>query len=140
MIDGVTTTRLYPSNEKLIAHGKRLDPPPTKVYRRLNFVDGIPAEYDWTGVTDETHRRLGGLALQRMSVAMWLRIIEREAQSGTGHIGPVVNLPHPDRECECEACTQAGAWWDEQIDLAAREERPTDEDAILKHLYESGAL
>ena len=84
-------------------------PPPEFVYRRLNFPNGIPHQYDWVGVIDENHRKLGGCGIQRMEVDTWLQVIEREAKREDGHIGPtgVGNLPRPKQTggCECATCT-----------------------------------
>ncbi|MDQ2773665.1 MAG: hypothetical protein M3Y57_01875 [Acidobacteriota bacterium] len=50
--DGKTVTRLYPPNERLIKDGQKMLPPPEFVYRRLNFPDGVPQEYNWTGIPE----------------------------------------------------------------------------------------
>lgn len=109
VVDGKTVTKLFPSNEKLIEHGKTLDPPPDLVYRRLEFVGVIPPEYQWTSNHPEQFER-GGAGVQRMTVDTWLEVIEREKQSGTEHIGPtgVGNLPRPKERggCECEVCAR----------------------------------
>ena len=55
--DGKTTTTLYPSNEKLIARGQKMLPPPEYVYRRINFPEGIPPEYECTGPEDRIGTR-----------------------------------------------------------------------------------
>jgi hypothetical protein len=85
-----------------------MDPPPELVYRRLNFVHGVPPAYDWTGADPEVRVR-GGCGIQRMDVNTWLNVIEREQASGTGHIGPCGgNLPRPKERggCDCPVCTQ----------------------------------
>ncbi|MDQ2842167.1 MAG: hypothetical protein M3Y72_14230 [Acidobacteriota bacterium] len=105
--DGKTVTRLYPPNEKLIKDGQKMLPPPEFVYRRLNFPDGVPHEYDWTGIPEE-QRALGGCGLQRMTVETWLDVIDREKLLEDGHVGPtgVGNLPRPQEhgECSCRMC------------------------------------
>lgn len=107
--DGKTITEFYPSNEKLIEEGQAMDPLPDLVYRRLNFLDGIPPEYAWTS-NDPDQRAQGGCGIQRMTIDAWLQVIENEKLSGTGHIGPtgVGNLPRPKERggCECPLCTQ----------------------------------
>jgi hypothetical protein len=106
--DGKTTTKLFPSNEKLIEEGKSMDPPPELVYRRLEFVGGVPPEYHWSCERHPERFERGGAGVQRMTVDTWLDVIEREAAAGTGHIGPtgVGNLPRPKERggCECEVC------------------------------------
>lgn len=108
--DGKTVTRLYPSNEDLIKKGQAMEQVPDLVYRRLNFPQGIPAEYRWTANPDAQQVELGGMGTQRMTVDTWLDVIEREAASGTGHVGQtsVGNLPRPKErgECECAICTR----------------------------------
>jgi hypothetical protein len=117
--DGQTITTLYPSNQRLIERGKQMWPAPDYVYRRVNFPNGVPAEYDWVGV-NENRQQYGGCALQRMTPDTWLETIKREGpevlregyQSSTvpNHIGPtgVGNLPRPQERggCECPVCQQ----------------------------------
>ncbi len=95
--DGVTKTQLFPSNEKLIEEGQAMDPPPEMVYRRMNFVNGIPPEYHWA-TTDEDRRQRGGAGIQRMMIDTWLDVIDAEKADPSGHIGPCGgNLPRPKR-------------------------------------------
>ena len=106
--DGQTVTRLFPPNEKLIEQGQAMDPPPELVYRRLEFIGGIPPEYHWSSSSHPERFNTGGAGIQRMTVDTWLEVIEREQASGTGHIGPtgVGNLPRPKERggCDCEVC------------------------------------
>ena len=88
-------TTAYPSNEILIADGQKKWPPPEFVYRRFNFVDGVPEEYAWA-TDDETTRQLGGMGMQRMTVDTWLDLIEEEKELGTGHMLPRLTLPRPE--------------------------------------------
>ncbi|MBV8072426.1 MAG: hypothetical protein JO270_21160 [Acidobacteriaceae bacterium] len=105
--DGKSETKLYPSNEELIKRGQKMWPAPDLVYRRLNFVNGVPPEYEWTR-NDEIRRQSGGRGIQRISVDTWLEVIDQEKESGTGHVGPagVGNLPRPMVRggCDCETC------------------------------------
>ncbi|HTU46008.1 MAG TPA: hypothetical protein VMF91_13145 [Bryobacteraceae bacterium] len=107
--DGRTVTRLFPPNEKLIEQGQTMDPPPELVYRRLEFIGGIPPEYHWSSSSHPERFQTGGAGIQRMTADTWLEVIEREKASGTGHIGPtgVGNLPRPKERggCDCEICT-----------------------------------
>jgi hypothetical protein len=108
--EGKTVTKLYPSNEGLIKEGQRMDPPPELVYRRLHFPNGIPEEYRWVAASHAERFARGGMGTQRMTVDTWLDVIEREAASGTGHVGPtgVGNLPRPKERggCDCDVCTK----------------------------------
>lgn len=85
---------------------------PDLVYRRLNFPEGVPLEYDWTG-PDENLQRYGGIGIQRMTFQTWLEVIRREEAKDEGHIGPTGkgNVPRPKQRggCDCEVCT-ANAW------------------------------
>lgn len=104
--NGKTITKLYPSNEQLIKEGQAMLPPPEMVYRRLHFVGPVPPEYHWT-TDDLTAREMGGMGTQRMTVDTWLKVIEREKE--TGHVGPCGgNLPRPHERggCDCAVCTQ----------------------------------
>lgn len=108
IIDGKTQTQLFPSNAKLVERGKRMMPAPEFVYRRLNFPDGIPSEYDWVGVIDENHRQRGGMGIQRMTVDTWLDLIDAESTREDGHLNPTGNLPRPEEHggCDCDVCTR----------------------------------
>ena len=105
--DGKTVTTLYPSNEELIKQGQGMLPAPEMVYRRMNFVHGVPSEYYWT-TDDPAARERGGMGIQRMTVDTWLEAIEKESASGTGYVGPCGgNLPRPEERggCDCEVCS-----------------------------------
>ncbi len=86
-------------------------PAPELVYRRFNFVNGIPEEYYWTA-DDPQKRQYGGAGIQRMTVDKWLETIELEKNRADGHLGPtaggVGNLPRPKERggCDCEVCTK----------------------------------
>jgi hypothetical protein len=110
MVDGKTITTLYPSNEELWEEGRAMIPPPTLVYRRLNFVDGVPPEYLWT-TNDPVTIEFGGMATQRIRLETWLALIEKEKASGTGHLQGCEIMPRPEERggCDCESCTRAKA-------------------------------
>jgi hypothetical protein len=114
--DGVTRTEYVPSNDELIRENQAAvdkgDAVPRMVYRRMNFPDGVPAEYAWTNLHENETcelaqagewcalcqvRERGGHGIQRMTYETWLRVIEREKESPGGHAGPtgVGNLPRP---------------------------------------------
>ena len=104
--EGATLTTLYPSNDALRQRAQKMAPPPEMVYRRLNFVDGVPIEYYWT--TDDPARRgNGGHGIQRMALDTWLETIAHEERLGNGHVGPCSQpLPRPKSRggCDCEVC------------------------------------
>ncbi len=100
-------TELTPGNDQLRKKLETMDPEPELVYRRMNFPEGVPPEYEWTG-PDENLRRYGGGGVQRMTLETWLRISRLEELKGNGHIGPTGkgNLPRPKEHggCECPSC------------------------------------
>lgn len=106
--DGKPLTKLFPSNDQLLKEAQSMDQPPDLVYRRLDFVNGIPPEYHWTARSTPELFESGGAGIQRMTFATWRDVIERESASATGHIGPtgVGNLPRPAHrgECDCPVC------------------------------------
>lgn len=104
--EGATVTTLYPPNDMLRERAQKMDPPPDLMYRRLNFVDGVPIEYYWA-TDDPTRRQNGGHGIQRMTVDTWLQTSELEERLGNGHVGPCSQpLPRPKSRggCDCEAC------------------------------------
>lgn len=84
---GKTVTTLHPSNEILKQDLEKKWPAPELVYRRMHFVHGVPHEYGWA-TSDERIRVAGGMGIQRMTMATWLKLIEKEKGLGTGHILP----------------------------------------------------
>ncbi len=85
--DGITTTRLWPSNEELLAESKTMDPPPEIVTRMMAFHGGIPRAYRWV------KKEIPGISTGRdqvLTFAEWLTVIEQERERflATGHIGP----------------------------------------------------
>jgi hypothetical protein len=98
---------LTPANDKLRKQVETMDPQAELVYRRLNFPEGVPKEYAWTG-PDENMRRYGGGGVQRMTLETWLELSLSEELKGGGHIGPTGkgNLPRPKEHggCECPSC------------------------------------
>lgn len=133
--DGKTNTKLVPTNDELIERGKRMYPPPDLVYRRLNFVHGVPPEYYWT-TDDPDIRRLGGHGIQRMTVDTWLKVIEDEKKNPEGHIGttPDGNLPRPKERggCDCPVCAKNQAILDRRAEKQWQQEQEEtpDPDAI----------
>jgi hypothetical protein len=106
---GKTVTKLYPSNAELRKKSLEMDPPPDLVYRRINFGAGVPLEYHWT-TKDELRRRQGGHCIQRMALATWLQIIQREELRPGQHLGACgACMPRPKERggCDCPVCTAA---------------------------------
>ena len=140
VVEGKTVTELTPSNEGLIKKGKEMDPPPVMVYRRLNFLHGVPIEYDWVIPTPEM-RRWGGGGIQRMAVDTWLQVIEWEKEYEGGHIGPtgLGNLPRPKEHggCECEVC-KANEEREDGEESTDGEEHGTAEDVTGRPPVEQG--
>lgn len=105
--NGRTVTELTPGNNELRKRTQNMKPQPELVYRRFNFPEGVPSEYDWT-LPDENMRRYGGGGVQRMTVDTWLSVSAAEESNGGEHVGPIAkgNLPRPKEhgECECDTC------------------------------------
>jgi hypothetical protein len=70
--DGKTITTFYPPNAEFERRRLEMDPPPSLIYRRLNFVHGVPKEYNWTNPTPSI-QIWGGCLLHRMKVGLALR-------------------------------------------------------------------
>jgi hypothetical protein len=107
VVDGVTKTTAYPNNEeveKMIARKQEETGRPVElVYRRLNFINGIPEEYKWV-TEDHQVRKFGGLGIQRLRVADWREHILDET---SGHVTPSkFHMPRPEDRggCDCPAC------------------------------------
>jgi len=105
--DGRTVTTCYPPNEEFEQLRLKMDPPPDMIYRRLNFIHGVPPEYLWIEPTPE-FQMYGGLFLQRVTVEEWPEIMEREQTAGDGHVVSA-RFPQPRPEvlgpCPCARCT-----------------------------------
>jgi hypothetical protein len=85
-----------------------MDPAPTLIYRRLNFVNGVPSEYSWTRPDIRT-KTIGGLFLHRMNVEDWPEIYRQEKLLGL-HVLPSthrVDRPAAFGPCPCNECTTA---------------------------------
>jgi hypothetical protein len=117
--DGRTVTALYPANKLLAEEADSMSTKPDLVYRRINFVNGVPSEYRWTNPSDSL-RRFGGMGIQRMRFETWRRAVRTEQAQGTGHLGPVEggNLPRPTARggCDCETCRLNAALLIEETD------------------------
>ena len=113
--NGRTVTELTPANAQLRKQLEEMSERPELVYRRFNFPEGVPPEYEWTR-PDDNMRRYGGGGLQRMTLDTWAALSKGEDSRGDGHVGEtgVGNLPRPKEHggCECAVCR-------ENADLAA---------------------
>ena len=105
--DGRTVTERFPSDEELRKQAEEMERLPTLVYRRLDFVDGVPVEY-WWATRDAQRRQYGGCGIQRMTYQRWLLVVEAEKEYPDGRALPtgVGNLPRPKERggCECGVC------------------------------------
>jgi hypothetical protein len=105
--NGQTIVEYYPPNLEFERLRLEMDPPPHLIYRRMNFVNGVPNEYLWTK-PDENIRLYGGLFLQRILPEDWPAIMAAELTLGNTHIVPATNAqPRPPElgPCPCPACT-----------------------------------
>jgi len=107
VLDGKTTTELFPPNQELIAIARAMNPLPGLVYRRFNFLDGVPAEYHWT-TRDENIRRYGGIGIQRIAFKNWIAHIQTEPPQGPLRPVPGGNVPRPRERggCDCPVCAR----------------------------------
>ena len=105
-VDGEFVSTFYPPNDEFERERQERDPQPVLIYRRLNFVHGVPAEYSWTAPPPDV-RVLGGLFLQRMLIDDWLNVMEEERNAVPHHALPCANPQPPPPEfggCNCDCC------------------------------------
>lgn len=90
IVDGKTRTSIDPPNEGI--HWILAKSPETLVIRFMEFLDGVPPEYEWT--TDDPVKRATKhwKYKQVMRPETWRQAIARETD---GHIGPVKDLDPP---------------------------------------------
>ena len=123
VVDGVTVTRVRPSNAELAQEAAMRIPErqPIRVFRELvcEKKDWLPAEYTWIDRLpgQMTWRR------QEMSWVRWQHEAEREATAEGGHVGPVDDGWEQD-EAEYEK-------WARAQGLAARQRVTTVRDATV---------
>jgi hypothetical protein len=70
-----------PTNDELAIEIEQKKVRPTLLYRRLNFPDGVPSNYQWTRPRAGM-ATLGGMAAQRMTIETWEKLREIERESG----------------------------------------------------------
>jgi hypothetical protein len=107
-VEGKTVVLRYPPNEEFEKLRSEMDPQPDLIYRRFNFVNGVPREFLWTGVPPQ-FQLYGGLFLQRITLDEWPVLLEKERNSGTDLVIPAVNpqgRPEALGPCPCEWCTE----------------------------------
>ena len=106
--DGKTVTTFYPPNDEFERLRLEMDPPPALIYRRLNFVHGVPWEYGWTNPPEQV-AIWGGCLLQRMKVEEWPKVMQRERAIGNRLALPCDNPQERPPElgpCPCDRCTK----------------------------------
>jgi hypothetical protein len=105
--EGKTVTSYYPPNDEFEELRLKMDPPPDMIYRRLNFVHGVPLDYMWVNPTPD-FQLYGGLFLQRITLEEWPSILAAEKQSLHGMVIPA-RFPQPRPAvlgpCPCVRCT-----------------------------------
>ncbi len=104
---GKAVSTFYPPNNELEQIRQKMDPKPELIYRRFNFVDGVPPEYYWVRGPSEL-LLYGGHWLQRVLPEEWLLLMAAELNR-SGHAAPA-RYPQPRPEawgpCPCPACTR----------------------------------
>ena len=88
--DGNCVTACIPTNEQLLAEAAKHDREPLFVTRYLDFQSSIPDEYAWLRANpiERGYRTVE----QNLIYPDWLKVIEHEARTGTGHLGPVLKI------------------------------------------------
>lgn len=104
--NGEYISMFFPPNRELEKIRQDMDPQPSLVYRRINFVHGVPEDYNWTE-PDAMLRQRGGFFLHRFKIEEWPVIMQLEARFGNHHALPA-NDPQERPEafgpCPCERC------------------------------------
>ncbi len=106
-VDGKTVVKYYPPNEQFEKERLDLDPPAQLIYRRIHFVNGVPAEYLWTDPPEQI-RNHGGLILHRLTPDLWATVLSRERnQNHTQVLAPDYYIKRPEAfgPCPCDRCT-----------------------------------
>lgn len=106
--NGQTVSTFYPPNAEFERRRLAKDPPPDLIYRRMNFVHGVPSEYEWTQPPPDM-RQYGGHCLLRLTTADWLHVMQLERDLGYQHVMRARTQPRPDDfgPCPCARCTAA---------------------------------
>jgi hypothetical protein len=104
--DGQTSV-FYPPNDEFTRMMEDMDPKPDLIYRRLNFINGVPEQYTWTS-PDARAEAYGGHALVRMKVEDWPLALKEERLNGNKFaVPPARQQPRPEQfgPCPCPRCT-----------------------------------
>lgn len=107
-VNGQTVARFYPSNDQLEIERLEMSPQPTLIYRRLHFVNGVPASYRWVDAPPEAILH-GGLFTMRIDAARWPAIFRQERLAGNDQVIKARSEPRPEAygPCLCYRCTAA---------------------------------
>lgn len=86
--DGKTVTFTHPTTEMLLRRVVLADEK-TLVFRVFEFPNGVPAEYAWAAEHYEERPPDAPVCQvqQEMKLAHWLKVVQREKASGSGHLG-----------------------------------------------------
>jgi hypothetical protein len=106
--NGITVTTFYPPNDEFEKLMDDMDPKPDLIYRRVNFIHGVPPEYSWLDFGPE-FARYGGLVLQRVLPSEWPSIKLAESLAPGHHVVSAENpQPRPAGwgPCPCPRCTE----------------------------------
>jgi hypothetical protein len=107
-VDGKTVTVFYPPNDIFDRELKEMDPQPDILYRRFNFVHGVPQEYMWAKPPLQV-QKYGGLFLHRFAVEDWPVVFNKERENADGLATPSprpLGRPEELGPCPCERCTE----------------------------------
>jgi hypothetical protein len=102
------TSTFYPPNDEFTRMLEDMDPQPDLIYRRMNFICGVPKQYMWTEPSKNA-RLNGGHALHRMKAEEWPHVMEEERLNGNKFVVPAPEQqPRPEQfgPCPCARCTE----------------------------------
>ena len=104
--NGQTITKCYPPNAEFERLRLDMDPPAALIYRRFNFVNGVPEEYSWTHPPIQM-KQFGGHYLLRLTIEDWLKVMAEERLDGNRQVLPAHSQPRPAElgPCPCDRCT-----------------------------------
>lgn len=104
--NGEIITKCYPPNAEFERLRQEMDPPPSLIYRRLNFVHGVPEEYSWCYPPIHM-KQFGGHYLLRLTTEDWLDVMQRERRDGNQRVLPSKSQRRPAEfgPCPCDRCT-----------------------------------
>ena len=104
--NGQTICKFYPPNAEFERLRKEMDPPPSLIYRRLNFVHGVPEEYSWAKPPIQM-TQYGGHYLIRLTTEDWLVAMNKERHEGNHRVVAANSQRRPAEfgPCPCDRCT-----------------------------------